>query len=358
MLPLFERYPRLAQNLPRVSLGSYPTPVQRAERLEAALGLDALYVKRDDLSGEDYGGNKVRKLEFILAEARRQGLQEVLTFGGAGSNHALATAVYANKLGMRSISVLTPQPRSPGVRRNLLMSHRCGAELHLIQGFDQQGPTAERLCEEHCARIGKRPMVIPTGGSSPLGTVGSLNGAYELKAQIDAGQAPLPDVIYVALGSMGTAVGIVLGLRALGLPTRVEAVRVVRDTLGNRAAMAALVQETTDLLREADPSFPDTGFTEADAGAAIRDGYYGQGYAVPTPGGQEAVELARSTEGMALENTYTGKAFAAVVEDARRGKLAGKTVLFWNTYNSRDFSPLLAGMDWRQLPDEFHGYFE
>jgi D-cysteine desulfhydrase len=358
MLPLFECYPKLAQNLPWVPLGSYPTPVQRAEKLGAALGLDALYVKRDDSSGDEYGGNKVRKLEFMLAEARRRGLQEVLTFGGTGSNHALATAIYADKLGMRSISVLTPQPKSPGVQRSLLLSHRYGAELHLIQSFDEQGPTATRICDEHCARTGQRPMVIPTGGSSPLGTVGSLNGAYELKAQIDAGQAPLPDVIYVALGSMGTAAGIVLGLRALGLPTRVEAVRVVRDTLGNRAAMAALVQQTTDLLREADPSFPDTGFTEADAAAAIRDGHYGEGYAVPTSGGQEAVELARSTEGIALENTYTGKAFAALVEDARAGKLAGKTVLFWNTYNSRDLTPLLAEQDWRRLPDEFHECFE
>jgi len=356
MLPMFAQYPALARELPFVSLGTYPTPVQRLEHLGAALGVEAVYVKREDLSGEAYGGNKVRKLEFVLAQAQRDGRKEVLTFGGTGSNHALATAIYAHQLGMRSISVLMPQPSSPGVRRSLLMSHRCGAELHLVDGPEDLSPAAERICAEHEDRLGMAPMVIPTGGSSVLGTVGSVSAAFELKAQIDAGDMPVPDAVYVALGSMGTAMGLLLGLRALRLPTEVVAVRVVRTSLANPAAMAALVRQTNDLLCSADPSFPVVPFTEQDA--VMREGYFGEGYAIPTPGGSEAVEMIARTEGIGLENTYTGKTLAALVDDARSGGLEDKTVLFWDSYNYRSFDDLIADVDYRELPEEFHTYFE
>ena len=131
MIPLFEQYPLLREKLAYVPLGEFPTPVQKLETLGAELGISQLYIKRDDLSGKLYGGNKPRQLEFILGQVLRSKAREVMTFGGAGSNHALATAIYARQVGVKSISMLMPQPNAQYVRRNLLMSQYCGAELHL-----------------------------------------------------------------------------------------------------------------------------------------------------------------------------------------------------------------------------------
>ena len=152
MIPLFERYPGMKDKLDHVPLGSFPTPVESLERLGREIGVNDLYVKRDDLSGEAYAGNKVRKLEFVLARVLAKGAKEVLTFGYAGSNHATATAVYAEQLGLRSISMLLPQPNADYVRRNLLLSYRCNAELHQKKqhtppgqgyGFSASAPQAQ-----------------------------------------------------------------------------------------------------------------------------------------------------------------------------------------------------------------------
>jgi 1-aminocyclopropane-1-carboxylate deaminase/D-cysteine desulfhydrase-like pyridoxal-dependent ACC family enzyme len=121
MIPLFKQYPKLEEKLPYISLGEFPTPVQKLERLGMELGVGNLYTKRDDLSGRLYGGNKPRKLEFILGDVLRSGAKEVITFGGAGSNHALATAIYSRQAGLKSISMLMPQPNARYVRNNLLV---------------------------------------------------------------------------------------------------------------------------------------------------------------------------------------------------------------------------------------------
>jgi D-cysteine desulfhydrase len=188
VIPLFKTYPQLEARLPYISLGEFPTPVQKLERLGAELGISQLYMKRDDLSGKVYGGNKPRKLEFILGKALRSGAREVIAFGGAGSNHALATAIYSQQLGVKSISILALQPNAHYVRRNLLMSYKCGAELHLC-GAELHSPifmplvylaTTYQLLM-HKLRTGHLPQIIPPGGSSPLGAIGFVNAAFELK---------------------------------------------------------------------------------------------------------------------------------------------------------------------------------
>ena len=130
MIPVFKHYPLLREKLPYLSLGEFPTPIEKLERLGKDMRANQLFIKRDDLSGKFYGGNKIRKLEFILGDALRKNVKEVLTFGFAGSNHAIATAIYAKQVGLKSISMLMPQPNARYVRKNLLMSHYCGAELH------------------------------------------------------------------------------------------------------------------------------------------------------------------------------------------------------------------------------------
>jgi len=360
MIPLFEHYQLLAHKLPHVSLGEFPTPVQKLDQLGRQLGLGSLFIKRDDLSGKVYGGNKIRKLEFILGDALHTRAKEVLTFGSAGSNHAMATAIYARQLGLKSISMLVPQPNAHYVRRNLLMSYHCGAELHLYSNIrfitPFAAPSVLYQLLRHRLKRGQLPKVIPMGGSSPLGAVGYVNAAFELKGQILRGEIPEPDYIYIASGSMGTAAGLILGLRAINSKTRVVAVRVNSGSFVNAKGMAKLIYKTNFLLSSLDPSFPKLEFSEHDMD--IRHSFFGKQYALFTKEGMEAVALMERYGGIKLEGTYTGKAFAALIDDGKKPSLRDKVLLFWNTYNSLDFSEAIATIDYHQLPRCFHRYFE
>jgi 1-aminocyclopropane-1-carboxylate deaminase/D-cysteine desulfhydrase-like pyridoxal-dependent ACC family enzyme len=356
MLPLFEDYPRLQDELPHVNLGRFPTSVQKLDRLGEEVGVHQLYIKRDDLSGELYGGNKVRKLEFLLGDALRAQVKEVVALGYAGSNHALATAVYANQLGLRSISMLMPQPNARYVARNLLMSHNSRAELHHVRNLWLMYPATFYQLARHRAKTGRFPRLIAVGGSSPLGTLGYVNAAFELKRQIEEGELPEPARIYVAAGTMGTAVGLMLGIQTAGLRSQVIPVRVTSESFVNPTKAVRLFDQTNSLLRSAEPSFPRFELSEGEVG--IRHGFIGQGYAHFTEEGMRAVRLMKECEGIKLEGTYTGKTLASLIEDASRQDLSHEVVLFWNTYNSVDFSDAIADMDYLQLPGSFHQYFE
>jgi 1-aminocyclopropane-1-carboxylate deaminase/D-cysteine desulfhydrase-like pyridoxal-dependent ACC family enzyme len=363
VIPLFEQYPLLQKKLAYVPLGEFPTPVQNLKRLAAELGIDQLYMKRDDSSGKVYGGNKPRKLEFILGSALRSNAKEVITFGGAGSNHALATAIYARQVGLKSISMLMPQPNAQYVRRNLLMSHHCGAELHLcgaglesVRNVPLVYAAATYQLLRHRLKKGRFPYFIPPGGSCPLGATGFVNAALELRGQIASGEMPEPEYIYVACGSMGTAAGLILGLRIAKLGGRVVSVAVGSEKITNTTAMIELINKTNSLLCSLDASFPRFEFSEADID--IRHDYSDKRYALFTDEGMKAASLMRKYEGIKLDGTYTGKTLAALSHDVRNGSLRGKTVLFWNTLNSRDFSDDISGLDYHDLPRPFHRYFE
>ncbi len=355
-IPLFKDYPRLAGQLPHVSLGRFPTSAEKLEQVGNAIGLNHLYIKRDDLSGDIYGGNKVRKLEFLLGDAQRRNAKEVITFGFAGSNHALATALYANQLGLGSTSLLLPQVNAHYVRRNLLASHYFKADLRFYKNWTLLGLGLLHQLLRRRVKHGTFPRVIPGGGSCPLGVCGYVNAALELKAQIVAGELPEPDFIYVPLGSMGTAVGLTLGLKAAGLKCRIIAVRVIEKRLANAKKMARLFQDTASFLRKLDPAFPNLLLHEVDW--TIRDDCLGSGYARFTEKAMKAASLMRERAGIILNGTYSAKAFSALLEDAEKQVLKGKMVLFWNTYNSRDLSKFAAEVDYHQLPKAFHRYFE
>jgi 1-aminocyclopropane-1-carboxylate deaminase/D-cysteine desulfhydrase-like pyridoxal-dependent ACC family enzyme len=355
---LLDRFPRLQKTLPYVALASLPTPVQRMERLERALDgtVGALYVKRDDLSGQVYGGNKARKLEFLLGKALQDGRRAVLTFGAAGSNHALATAIYARQLGLGCISMLVPQPNASYVRRNLLMGHRVGAEFHHHRNMLSVAGGA--LCQLLCHRLrdGRIPQIIPPGGSSPLGMIGFVNAGMELKVQIEAHAMPYPDVVYVASGTMGTAMGLLLGFKIAGIPAQLMAVRVTDPAFTSVRKAHRFFRQANALLHAADETFPELDFPKTSM--VLRHDHYGAQYALYTEEGVAAVRRVEETEGVHLEGTYTGKTFAALLADAEAGLLKDKTVLFWNTYDSHDFNADVAGMDYHALPKAFHRYFE
>ena len=356
MLSLFERYPNLRDTLSHIELAQLPTPVLHADRLGKALGHTGLYIKRDDLTGQPYGGNKLRKLEFLLAEAKRNGYSEVLTFGCAGSNHATATAIYARKIGLRSISVLLPQDNAHSVQKNLLLSLAHGAEFRVYETFAEQTQKMPEVLACHEEQYGRSPYVIPPGGSSPLGVVGYVNAAMELADQVAAGQIPEPDTLFVAAGTTGTAVGLILGLRVVGLKTQVVPVRVTDERFANPTVMLNLCRETNVLLHERDAAFPEIVFSEGDF--AMRRDCFGEKYAVYTEESVAACKRLLDTEGIPLEGTYTGKALAALIKDVRNGTLKNQTALFWNTYNSRDVSGLIDTVVYHQLPEALHHYFE
>jgi len=344
----FPDHPTLAARLPQVSLGCWPTPVERAAGLGRALGLSGLYLKRDDLSGERYGSNKVRKLELLLGEAVQRGASGVFTLGFAGSNHALATALYARQLGLACTALLMPQASAPYVRQNLLAGQAAGARLipcrnSLVLGL--------RYLQRQ-----RTDYLIPAGGTCPLGVAAYVNAAFELRGQIQAGLLPEPDRIYVPFGSMGTTAGLSLGLQAAGLRTRIEAVRVIEPRWASASGLKHLLRRSLALLRDLDPTFPQ--LQELGANLNLRGDQLGQGYAMPTAAGLAAEQLMHAHTGLRLNPTYSAKAFAALVADAHAGLLEGRTVLYWNTYNTRDLSSLIQGQDYHHLPEAFHRYFE
>ena len=220
--------------------------------------------------------------------------------------------------------ILSPQVPTAYARATVLAHAGLGTVLHPIEGFDG-AHAKEQLTEQLSKRDGCEPLVIPMGGSSALGAVGFVDAALELTEQAR------PDVVYLAGGTLGTAVGLAVGFAAASVATRVVAVRVTPATVANEAVIARLASETIELLRKHEPSFP--ALAPSDLALTLREGFYEPGYAEVTPAATNAVAVAREL-GVKLETTYTGRAFAALLADAADGMLADADVVFWNTYNS------------------------
>ncbi len=347
MLSMLKAFPQLSM-VPYISLGCFPTPVAKLERVSERCGRE-IFIKRDDLSGELYGGNKVRKLEFLLGEARRCGADRVITTGGAGSNHALATAVYACTRGFKTTIMLFDQPNSQSVKENLLADLSTGAEMHLDPDYESHRRSLHRIIEK-CTKEGQIPYVIAAGGSSPVGTIGFVNAGFELAEQIRIGALPRFPTIFVTLGTMGTAAGLLLGLKVAGVQSRIHAVRVVPKVVANPQAFQNLFRETNELLRETDPTFPIVKIQEGDI--YFNNDFFGEGYGIHSPQAIDACQTVLEQESIHLDGTYTGKTFAALLADKEEAP-----VLFWNTKNSRPISKLVKTDDFTRLPPAFHHYF-
>ncbi len=323
-LALFEARPALVA-LPYRPFGGLPTPVDVLGSAAERLGIRGLYVKRDDRTGGIYGGGKPRKLEFLLGEAASRGAHLVVTSGGAGSNHAVATALYAKELGMRAVVHLMHQAKTPAARVNLLAAATFGAEVRLV-GSQRQ---ADRLAMDLVRR--EQAYRIAAGGSSPRGDLGFVNAGFELARQVERGQLPEPDAIYIAMGTMGSAVGLAIGVRAAGLKSRVVAVRASNLNTSSERQLRAAYRATNLFLREHDPEFPVVDYEHS--GLETDGKQLGGGYARETMRGREAMRVFREHTHVALERTYTAKAFAALMSRVRGHQQ--QTVLFWNTHNTK-----------------------
>lgn len=300
---------RTLESFPRVSLGIFPTPIHKLENISRLLGTN-VYVKRDDLTGLGLGGNKTRKLEFLLADAKAHGAEIVFTTGGAQSNHAMLTAAAAGRLGMKAILILKKRGVTGRVG-NQLLERLMGTDVRFVDTDDYADIYAEmdRVGNE----LGRPYYKIPCGGSNALGALGYVACAKEI-----SDQGMRFDHLICAEGSGGTMAGLALGAKLFLPGTKVYGMMVDTDPFD--VVTPRLMREAAALL-EADVTVSDSDFT-------LRD-MCGPGYAIASAAGNAAVSLMAQREGIFLDPVYTGKAFAGLLEMAAEGRfLPEDKVLF------------------------------
>ncbi len=362
-IPLFRAYPALGKKIPYINLGNFPTPIYKAEAFANRLNIKNFYIKRDDLSGLQIpnntilpGGNKVRKLEFLLADALTFGASSVLTVGDAGSNHAMTTAAYAQHLGLKSFLMLAPQPPTAYTRRNLLLDVYFGADIRYFSSSAQRDVAITKLARDLNTQKQPLPYFIPIGGSNEIGSIGFINAAFELKEQIEAGIMPTPDIIYVTCGSTGMVAGLMIGLKIANISCTVIPVRVSMTAEHKKFLLLEILNKTAAYVHSHDTTVPLLHYTQEDV--LIENNFIGPDYAAITQEASQAIELLFSTEGIKLDGTYTGKTLAAVISDAQQGKLGNKTILFWNSFSAGDYKSFTNKIDYKKLPKGLHFYFE
>ena len=348
---LFEAYPGL-KNIPWRSLGNFPTPARKLENLGRELGYENIWIKEDDKSSDYYGGNKVRKLEFTLPDALQKKKKVIMTYGGVGTNHGLATVIHGNRLGLNTLLLLVDQPLTTHVQENLLLFQHFGAQLCYAKN------TAGAVLKSIWYFLSKRNIYyLPPGGSSPRGSLGFVAAAFELKRQIDTGEIPEPKYIFVALGSKGTMAGLLVGSKLAGLNSTIVGVRVSYHWIANEKATANLANKVVDLMRKYDRNVPVIRFNGEDM--YVLHDFCGEDYGAPTAQGKEAMEILDEAEDIKLDLTYTAKTFAALLHFVRTQKdREHAPLLFWNTFNSVDLTPIIKEEhDYKKLPKSFHKFF-
>lgn len=308
--------------LPRRSLAEFPTPLLPLKRLGRELGGLELWCKRDDLIGFGLGGNKVRGLEFLIADALAQGADTIVTGAGPQSNHVRATAAAAAHCGMDCVAVLWGE--APGrVDGNYRLTRMLGAETVFTGDPDRASVDGGiEAVTEALRREGRRPYPIPRGGATALGVLGPALAVRELHEQ--CGQLGIaPEAIVMATGSGGTHAGWLLGSHLLGAAWRIESFTVSREAEAARQQVARLASEAAALLSL------DWRFSPGQA--LVHEGFIGSGYGVPSPEAVRAIRRVARTEGILLDPTYTGKAMAGLLAHRRCGQAPYRTVVFLHT---------------------------
>jgi len=311
---------------PRIRLGHLPTPLEPLKRLSAHLGGPNLWIKRDDCTGLSTGGNKTRKLEFLFADAIAQGADTVITAGATQSNHARQTAAAAAKLGLSCVLVLEDRTgrRDAAYTQsgNVLLDTLHGATIEHVPG----GADMPAAMEDVAARLsaeGRKPYVIPGGGSNAIGCLGYVNAALELVAQAADMGLRIDHVIH-ATGSADTQSGLLTGLVALNSGIPVLGIGVSKPQAAMEEAVLAMSQEVAAHLGL--PGIVKPGHVAANCD------YIGQGYGIPTEGMAEAVRLTAELEGILLDPVYSGKAMAGLIDLVRQGHFApGSNIVFLHT---------------------------
>jgi D-cysteine desulfhydrase family pyridoxal phosphate-dependent enzyme len=307
----------------RIELGHLPTPLEEMPRLTKALGGPRLFIKRDDETGLATGGNKTRKLEFLLADALEGEADTVITAGAAQSNHCRQTAAAAAKCGLKCILTLTGS--DPGSwNGNLLLDDLLGAEVRFVGDVTWTGllDVMADVADEVRAR-GGRPYVIPVGGSNPVGATGYVAAIEELMAQLKERDLNSDHIVF-ASSSGGTQSGLVVGARAFGFKGQVLGISVASKAGDLMGVLEQLSNDTAQHLG-LDLHFSHDAFE-------LNDDYLGAGYGKPAKPEREAIRLLAQTEGILVDPVYTGRALAGLIDLIRKGTFdKDETVLFWHT---------------------------
>jgi D-cysteine desulfhydrase family pyridoxal phosphate-dependent enzyme len=302
--------------IPRLRFAHLPTPIETLPRLTEALNGPRLLIKRDDQTGLAFGGNKTRKLEFLVAEAQARGADTLLTAGALQSNHCRQTAAAAAKFGFNCILVLVGQPPVQA-SANLLLDHLFGAETIWVEKSRREAVLQETF--EQVSAQGRKPYLVPYGGSSPTGALG-----YVFAMEEYVGQKVEADWIVFASSSGGTQAGLVLGRRLFGYQGKVLGISIDEPQRILQEGVAALASETSERLGPRLEFSPGEVLVNAD--------YAAPGYGVLTGAEREAVSLFARYEGLLLDPVYTGRAAAGLIDLVRKGFFKkDETVLFWHT---------------------------
>lgn len=311
-------------------LGTGPTPVRRLDG--DLVGGAEVWLKDESTFGDGgWGGNKVRKLEWILPEARRRGVRTLFTVGGIGTHWGLAAALYGREHGLRTLLGLVDQPVDDHVREQLARLEASGAELHRYRDPLRLRLAAPGLIARAALRDRRLPWYLPAGGSNAFGALAYVETALEIAGQVAGGLLPEPGTVVTAVGSGGTAAGLALGLRLAGLRTRVFGV-VVNDAFPLDApVIVRLANRTADLLRERGATLDDAPLEPENV--TMRTDWLGETYGDPTPASIAAVAAAERDE-LHLEPVYTGKSLAAIRDVAESDELA-EPILWLNTHGPR-----------------------
>lgn len=298
---------------PRIELAQIPTPLVRLDRLSEELGGRSVWVKRDDLTGLELSGNKVRKLEYVVADAQRNGADTLVTDGGFQSNHCRATAAIGARLGMHVRLILRHPTGDPPLDGNLLLDRLFDAEISFVPPDEFRSRRSKIIQDalDELASGGRRPYYFPVGASVPLGTWGYIRCAAELRDQLARHGVERTEIV-CAVGSGGTIVGLMLGRAMLAMDhCRVWGVPVCDD-------LAFWQHELRQLERQTVERFA-LDIAERDTPIRLIDGFVGPGYAIPYPEDIDAIRLLARTEALLLDPTYTGKAFAGLLHAVRTG---------------------------------------
>lgn len=306
--------------LPTAKLGALPTPIDDASRLRDAIGMGArLVIKRDDALPFGFGGNKVRKLTLVAADAKAGGFDTLVTCGGVQSNHCRATAAAAARMGM-DCHLVVNGPAPDRLTGNALLDDLLGAQIHRVAERADRNPRMEAVARELEAN-GRRPYLIPLGASNPLGAMGLALGIGELVYQ-----GIVPDVIVHASSSGGTQAGLVAGCALFGTRTRVIGISADDPVAMIGDVVAGICSGMEDRLGLDAGALGGRERFEADAS------FVGDGYGVPTEASREAQSLAARHEALFTDHWYTAKAMAGLIAYARAGRFRdGETVMFWHT---------------------------
>ena len=310
-------------SLPRQSLGFFPTPLVELPRLSQALAGPTIFMKRDDLTGLALGGNKTRKLEFILGEALAQDADCVITAGAAQSNHCRQTAAAAAQLGLECHLVLGGE-QPVETKGNLLLDELLGAQLHWA-GEHRKGEDIPQLAAQLEA-AGKKPFLVPYGGSNELGAAAFVEALYELKQQTHDLNQPLGYIVF-ASSSGGTQAGLIVAKKLLNWDVELLGIKIDKEEDDSQTfdqLVLELARSTAQLLGiEAE-------FSSSDV--QLNSDYLGQGYGVVGDAEREAIRLTAQLEGILLDPVYTGRAMAGLIDLIRNGQIGTEApVLFWHT---------------------------